>query len=169
MKTMIMSALAAIGLFGFSGASLMAQNESKKSDDCCTTKTDACCGKSAEDGCSWSMVYDGKRTYRTYHCVQDPKAQVSNTVRIEVKPEDRQAGDIEGFKTVGKRTERTYFRDVERKADATTDATCSGSKSGCDFMFVTVGKHTERRGFCEHNSQTMMCGEKSGECSTCRK
>lgn len=168
MKTMIMSAMAAIGLFTFSGTSLMAQNESKKSDDCCTTKTDSCCGKS-EDSCSWSMVYDGKRTHRINHCVQDSKTQMPTTVRIEVKPEDRQVGDVEGVKYVGKRTERVYFRDIERKADATKDATCSGSKEGCNYMFVTVGKHTERRSFCEHNNQQVMCGNKAGECATCRK
>jgi hypothetical protein len=90
-----------------------------------------------------------------------------SSVRIEVKPEDRQAGDVEGSKTVGKRTKKVYFRDVEREPVA--NDTCSGSKDGCNYMFVTVGKHTERRSFCEHNEQRVMCGEKAGECGTCPK
>lgn len=120
-----------------------------------------------DECCTWTSVYDGKRTSIKHHCVQDQK--VANKVRIEVKAEDRQPGDIEGMKYVGKRTERAYFRDVEHKAEPVADTKCSGSKDDCNYTFVTVGKHTERRFFCEHNNQQVLCGDKAGECNMCRK
>jgi len=139
---------------------------STKSDNCCEKKMDGCCDRMKDDCCTWTSVYDGKRTFIKHHCIQDQKS--ANTIRIEVKPGDRQAGDIEGRKTVGKRTERVYFRDVERKTDSAAEANCSGSKEDCNYMFVTLGKHTERRSFCDHNNQRVMCGNKAGECGTCR-
>ena len=138
---------------------------STKADNCCEKKMDGCCQTMKDECCTWNSVYDGKRTSIKHHCVQDPK--VSKTVRIEVKPEDRRPGDIEGWKTVGKRTERAYYRDVERKPE-TANSDCS-SKDGCNYSFVTVGKRTERRSFCEHNNQRVMCGDKAGECATCVK
>jgi len=138
---------------------------STKADNCCEKKMDGCCDKMKHDCCPWTSVYDGKRSSLKHHCVQDQKA--AKTVRIEVKPEDRRPGDIEGFKTVGKRTERVYSRDVEM-APQTANSDCS-SKDGCNYSFVTVGKHTERRSFCEHNGQRVGCGEKAGECATCVK
>lgn len=171
-----------LGLVGLLSAPLMAQDAkramdeccTKKTADCCTTKADNCCEKKMEgccdkmkdECCTWTSVYEGKRMSVKRHCVQDQKS--ANTARIKVKPEDRRPGDIEGFKTVGKRTERVYYRDVERKADAAAESTCSGSKDDCNYTFVTVGKHTERRSFCEHNGQRVMCGDKAGECGTCR-
>ena len=179
MNAIMMSAI--LGIVGLLGTPLVAQEAkkamddccAKKSADCCTTKADnccekkmdGCCDKMKDECCTWTSVYDGKRTSIKRHCAQDQKS--ANALRIEVKPEDRQAGDIEGSKTVGKRTERVYFRDVEQKA--TTESTCSGSKDNCNYTFVTVGKHTERRSFCEHNNQRVTCGDKAGECATCVK
>ena len=167
MNAILMNALAAVGFLGFFSNSAMPQDAGRIADDCCTKKSDACCAK-ADENCTWSLALEGKRTVRKYHCSEDAKARMPNTVRIEVKAEDRQAGDTQGMKLVGKRTERVFFRDVERKAE-TANADCSGSKDSCNYTFVTVGKHTERRTFCEHNDVRMMCGEKAGECSGCRK
>jgi hypothetical protein len=181
MNAMIMSALTALGIAGFFG---VAQSEPKKAmdeccakraddccakkpDNCCETKIAGCCEKMKDECCTWSTTYDGKRTHRLNHCVQAEKAP--GTVRIEVKPEDRKPGDIEGSKTMGKRTERVWYRDVERIADTSGETSCSSSKDDCNYTFVTVGKHTERRSFCEHHNQRVMCGDKAGECGTCRK
>ena len=153
MNTILMSALATLGMTGFFGSPATAQSEVQKATDDCRT---------------WTSVYDGKRTFKKYFCVEEEKPRVPDTVRIEVKPEDRQPGDIEGMKYVGKRTERVYFGDVERKGEPAAEAKCSGSKDDCNYMFVTVGKHTERRSFCEHNNQRVICGDKAGECGTCR-
>ncbi len=175
MNAMIMSALTAFGIAGFFGSpdldKAMDECCAKRTDSCCTTKPEnccerkmeGCCEKMKDECCTWTSVYDGKRTFKRHHCVQDEKA--AKTVRTEVKLEDRKPGDVEGFKTVGKRTERAYYRDVAMKPAA--DSACT-SKGGCDYTFVTVGKHTERRSFCEHNGQQMMCGEKAGECSVCK-
>lgn len=176
MKTMTLSLLALVGMIG---SSAMAQSEPKKTmdeccakmkGDCCSTKEDNCCMKKMEgccdsmkDGCcTWGYVTEGKRTVRRSFCVSE--FRLPNTIRIEVRPEDRQPGDVEGYKTVGKHTERAYYRDVERKSEATSDSGCA-----CSSMYVTVGKHSERRDFCEHNGVRMTCGQGSGECATCQK
>lgn len=175
MNSMIMSALAAFGIAGFFGAPSSADVQksmgeccAKRIDDCCSMKPDNCCEKMKDECCTWTSVYDGKRTHRLNHCIQDEKFKAPGTVRIEVKPEDRRPGDIEGFKTVGKQTEKVWYRDVERKAGPAVDSTCT-SKDGCNYSFFTMGKRIERRSFCEQNYQRAMCGEKSGECGTCRK
>lgn len=125
MKTIMMSALAAIGLFSFVPTPVMARDSAPKADDCCASRTEACCGKTDHDQCTWSMVYDGKHSFRKFHCSDDQKSATPNTVRIEVKPEDRQAGDVEGMKYVGKRTERAYFRDVPVAKDTAKGHVCS--------------------------------------------
>jgi hypothetical protein len=168
--------LSVAGLFGFTPQETKkamdeccktktADSCSTKADNCCEKKMDGCCQTMKDECCTWTSVYDGKRTSIKHHCVQDPKA--ANTVRIDVKPEDRRPGDIEGWKTVGKRSERTYYRDVE-PAPVTANSDC-GSKDGCNYSFTTVGKHPERRSFCEHNGQRVTCGDKAGECATCVK
>jgi hypothetical protein len=138
---------------------------STKAGNCCEKKMDGCCDAMRAECCTWTSVYDGKRTSIKFHCVQDRKS--ATTVRIEVKPEDRRPGDIEGFKIVGKSTVKAYYRDVERQPEA-ANSECS-SKDGCNYSFVTVGKHTERRSFCEQNGQRVLCGDKAGECATCVK
>ena len=153
MSTIMMSAFTFLSLSGFFDSPATAQSEVQKATDDCHT---------------WTSVYDGKRSFKKYFCVEDEQPRMPDTVRIEVKAEDRQPGDIEGMKYVGKRTERVYFRDVERKAESASEAKCTGSKDGCNYMFITVGKHTERRSFCEHHNQRVMCGDKAGECGTCR-
>jgi hypothetical protein len=178
MNAIMMSAVAVFGFAGFLGATQgdvkKAMDEccakrsddccSKKADNCCETKMAGCCEKMKDECCTWTSVYDGKRTHKVYHCVQDQKPM--STVRIEVKPEDRKSGDIEGIKSVGKRTERVYYRDVEAKSAA--DSNCA-TKDGCNYSFVTVGKHTERRSFCEHGGQQVTCGDKAGECASCKR
>jgi hypothetical protein len=139
---------------------------SKKADNCCETKMSGCCEQMKDECCTWTSVYDGKQTHKLHHCVQQSKAP--GTVRIEVKPEDRKPGDIEGFKTVGKLTVQAYYRDVERKAEASADSNCA-SKDGCNASFVTEGKRIVRKSFCEHGGKQVLCGEKAGECSSCLK
>ena len=182
MNAIMTSAFTLLSVAGFFGAA--PQDAKKAMDECCATRTAECCSTKADnccekkmagccesmkdECCTWTSVYDGKRTSKRHHCVQDQKSGKAGTVRIEVKPEDRQPGDVEGFKTVGKRTERVYYRDVERKPQAAADSTCT-SKEGCNYAFFTEGKRIERRSFCEHNGQRVMCGEKAGECATCVK
>jgi hypothetical protein len=175
MMTSAFTLLSVAGLFG-----LVPQDPKKAMDDCCATKTEDCCSTKAgnccekkmdgccdsmkDECCTWTSVYDGKRTSIKHHCLQDRNS--AKTVRIEVKAEDRRPGDIEGSKTVGKRTEKAYYRDVETKPAA--DSNCT-TKDGCNYSFVTVGKHTERRSFCEHGGQHATCGEKADQCGSCMK
>ena len=185
MNTIMMSAVTALGLFGFFGTPTSAQSDVKKAmdeccakrtadccstkaDNCCVKKMEGCCEKMKDECCTWSSSSDGKRTFRKHHCVQDEKSSKPGTVRIEVKPEDRQPGDIEGFKTVGKNTVKAYYRDVERKPEPVVNSDCS-SKDGCNYGYFTEGKRIERRSFCTHDNQRVMCGEKAGECSSCMK
>lgn len=159
--------LSMAGLFGVAPQDTKREmNEccAARTADCCSTKADNCCETMKGERCTWTSVYDGKRTSIKHQCVQDQKS--AYTVRIEVKPEDRQPGDSEGFKTVGKRTERVYYRDVERKPQTAAESTCT-TKEGCDVSFFTEGKRIERRSFCEHNGHRVICGEKAGECATC--
>jgi len=62
------------------------------------------------------------------------------TVRIEVPPRDRKPGDIQGFKYVGKRLERVYFRDVERPLSEREPQETSG------WHYRYDGKRTIREG-----------------------
>lgn len=167
MNAMIMSALAAFGIAGFFGAPA-SQCCAKRAENCCETKMAGCCEKMKDECCTWSTTYDGKRTHRLNHCVQDDKSKAPGAVRIEVKPEDRKSGDIEGFRTVGKRTERVWYRDVEREPEAAAESTCT-TKEGCNYAFFTQGKRIERRSFCEQGGRRAMCGENAGECATCLK
>lgn len=186
MNAIMMSAVTALGLVGFFGSAATALSDVKKAmaeccatktADCCSTKADNCCTKKMEgccekkmkdECCTWSTSSDGKRTFRKRHCVQEMKSGLPGTVRIEVKSEDRQPGDIEGFKTVGKNTVKVYYRDVERKPESVVDSNCS-SKDGCNYAYFTQGKRIERRSFCTHDNQQVMCGEKASECSSCLK
>lgn len=178
MYTIMTSAFALLSVAGFFGVAPQdhrkAMDEccrtrtadccSTRSDNCCEKKMEGCCDRMKEECCTWTSVYDGKRTSIRRHCVQNQTSAA--TTRIEVKPEDRRPGDVEGFRTVGKRTERVYFRDVERQPGA--DSTCT-SREGCSTAYVTEGKRTELRSFCEREGQRVMCGEKAGECADCRK
>ena len=159
MKTIMMSALAAIGLFTFIGSPVVAQENAKKAVDCCASKTEVSCGKTDHDQCTWSMVYEGKRSFRKYQCHEDQKPQVPNTVRIEVKPEDRQAGDIEGMKYVGKRTERAYFREVP----VTTE---SAKGHVCSWRMVYEKKQVVKRDTCIVDGAEHAClgMDPAGEC-----
>jgi hypothetical protein len=175
MNAMIMSVLTAFGIAGFLGTpdlqKAMDECCAKRTESCCNTgpdnccekKMEGCCEKMKDECCTWTSVYDGKRTFKRHHCVQAGK---TGTVRVEVKPEDRKPGDIEGRKTVGKRTERVYYRDVDQKP--APESKCA-SKDGCNFSFVTEGKRTVRQSYCEHGGRRVVCGEKAGECSSCLK
>lgn len=155
MKQIMMSVLLTSELLGSFGVPAMAQSDSKKSSDCCT----------------WGYVTQGKRAVRKTWCVNEDTGKMPTTMRVEVRPEDRQPGDDWGLKMVGKRTERVTYRDVPRTPEvvANTDCEQAKSKDDCNASFFTVGKRSERRAFCDRNDHRVMCGEKSGECSICVK
>lgn len=155
MKQIMMSVLLTSGLLGSFAVPAMAQSDSKKSSDCCT----------------WGYVTEGKRAVRKTWCVSEDAGKMPATVRVEVKPEDRQPGDDWGLKIVGKRTERVYYREVPRtsEAAASTDCEHAKSKDDCNASYFTVGKRSDRRAFCDREDHRMMCGEKSDECNICQK
>ena len=155
MKQIMMSALLATGFPNAFAGPALAQSGSGKTPDCC----------------AWGYVTEGKQSVRRIWCVNEEPAKMPTTMRIEVKPEDRQPGDGWGYKTVGKRTERVYYREVERKPEPAENTDCGHAKSkdDCNAGFFTVGKRTERRAFCDRNDHRVMCGKKVGECKLCRK
>ena len=97
MKTITMSALIAAGLFTFLAASAMAQE----------TRT------------VWKT--DGKRYWRTEEVVKP--AEMPKTQLVEVS--EKQPGDVEGFKYVGKHMERAYFREVPVTTETARGHVCS--------------------------------------------
>ncbi len=133
------------------------------------TQTDGCCAPKKTDAscCTTAMVTVGKHYERQMVCVH-PEATPSK-VRVEVKPEDRQAGDDEGYKTVGKHQEKAWYRWVDAPREARAESNCSGSKKDCDYGYFNEGKQLVRKSFCAHDGQRVMCGEKAGECGTCMK
>src|SRR5258708_32438419 len=100
MKTIMMSALAAVGFLAFVGTPAMAQDTGKKNDDCCTNKTEACCSKADQEGCTWSLALEGKRTIRKHHCVEAQKSVMPNTATIDVTTEHRRPVDSQGLTNV---------------------------------------------------------------------
>ena len=156
MNTIMMSALTVLGMTGFFGSPATAQSEVKKATDDCLT---------------WTSVYDGKRTYKKYHCVEEEKPRMPDTVRVEVKFEDRQPSDDWGLRIVGKRTDRVYYREVPRASQTSANADCEHTKSkdDCNASYFTVGKRSERRAFCDRNDHRVMCGDKENECKVCQK
>ena len=155
MKQIMMSVLLTSGLLGSFALPAMAQTDSKKTPDCCT----------------WSYVTEGRRAVRKTTCVNDEAGKMPSTMRVEVKPEDRQSGDDWGLKIVGKRTERVYYREVPRPAQAAANTDCEHAKSkdDCNASFFTVGKRSERKVFCDRNDTRVMCGDKQNECKVCQK
>lgn len=152
MSTMMITLLAAFG------SNLFTQSDG----DCKPGMRDKSC-------CTWSMATVGKHYERRWQCVE-PKAPMPSKVRIEVKSEDRQPGDDEGFKTVGKHLEKAYYRWVDApKETASTDCSKASAKKDCDFGMFTEGKQLVRKSICKQNGERVMCGEKAGECDVCLK
>lgn len=135
------------------------------------TQADGCCAPSKNvdaSCCTTAMVTVGKHYERRTVCVH-PEA-TPGKVRVEVKPEDRQPGDDEGYKTVGKHQEKAWYRWVDApKMAADSDCSKASSKESCSYGVFPAGKQLVRKSFCEHGGERMKCGTMSGECDVCLK
>jgi hypothetical protein len=77
-------------------------------------------------------------------------------------------GDYWSSKTVGRRQVRFLVHDVTESAVATTDYP-RNICTDCSYHFVTVGKHSERRDFCEVDGRQVDCTKNPPECPMCAK
>lgn len=94
-----------------------------------------------EDSKDWVWRTDGKRYWRTEEVVKP--FVMPTTTTIEVAPGEQKEGDVQGFKYLGKRTERVYFRDIPRQEVA------QGHE--CGWRMKYVGKTMSREEFCVEN------------------
>lgn len=94
-----------------------------------------------ENGKDWVWHTDGKRYWRTEEEVKP--FVMPTTTTIEVAPGEQKEGDVQGFKYLGKRTERVYFREVPRQELA------KGHE--CSWRMTYVGKTMSREQFCVEN------------------
>ena len=94
-----------------------------------------------ENGKDWVWHTDGKRYWRTEEEVKP--FVMPTTTTIEVAPGEQKEGDVQGFKYLGKRTERVYFREVPRQELA------KGQE--CSWRMTYVGKTMSREQFCVEN------------------
>ncbi len=88
----------------------------------------------------WVWNTDGKRYWRTEETVNP--FVMPTTMRVEVSPGEQRDGDVQGFKYTGKRTERVYFREVQRPAPEFSKG------HDCSWRMKYVGKTTTRELFC---------------------
>lgn len=91
---------------------------------------------------------DGKHYWRTEEVVRP--AEMPKTQRIEVATEERQAGDVQGFKYVGKRLEPAYFREVPIAVEAHKGHECS-------WRMVHEGRRLIKYDFCIVNGVEEPC------------
>ena len=110
----------------------------------------------------WVWHTDGKRWWRTEEVVKP--FVMPTTMTIEVAPGEQKDGDVQGFKYVGKRTERVYFREVPRPAEVVKGHECS-------WRLHYVGKQTTRENYCVENGAEHACPgfDKSGVCLTLKE
>ena len=94
-----------------------------------------------EQGKDWIWTSDGKRYSRTEGDVKP--FVMPTTTTIEVAPGEQREGDVQGFKYLGKRTERVYFREVPRQELAKSHE--------CSWRMTYVGKTMSREQFCVEN------------------
>jgi hypothetical protein len=127
-------------------------------DGCCAPKktSDASC-------CATTVTTVGKHYERQMVC----KHATPGKVQVEVKPEDRQPGDVEGIKTVGKHTEKAWYRWVDARKAVDTDCAKAASKDSCPTGYFTLGKRLHLRSYCERGGERVLCGDKAGECDAC--
>lgn len=129
------------------------------------TQADGCCAPKQDVGCcTESVATVGKHTERRVVCV---KPSISGKVQVEVKAEDRQPGDVEGTKTIGKHTEKAWYRWVDVPKPAEFDCAKAASKDSCSVGVFTVDKQTVQKSFCVHGGERMFCGRGAGECASC--
>ena len=120
MNTIIMTALTAFGIAGAFGSPAMDECCAKRAADCCTTSADNCCEKKKEgccetmkdECCTWTSVYDGKRTFKRYHCVQPGKAPSADAAQSGCTSKD---GCNAAFFTEGKTSVRRSFCEQDGK------------------------------------------------------
>lgn len=142
MTRKLLGVLGVAGLLAALAGPAVAQAEAQKKDECC----------------DWVWKTDGKRWSRTLGCKEPFK--MPETMRIEVAPGDQKEGDILGFKYVGKRMERVYFRDVPRPEPAVAKG------HECSWRLHYVGKRTTREHFCIVDGVEKPCPgmTEAGEC-----
>lgn len=106
----------------------------------------------------WVWHTDGKRWWRTEEVVKP--FVMPTTMTIEVAPGQQKEGDILGFKYIGKRMERVYFREVPRPAPEVVKG------HECSWRLHYVGKRTTRENYCVVNGVEQACPgfDKSGVC-----
>jgi hypothetical protein len=108
----------------------------------------------------WVWHTDGKRWWRSEEVVQ-PVA-MPTTMTVEVAPGDEQPGDVQGFKYVGKTTERVYFREVPRPSPELAKG------HECSWRTHYDGKRVLREDFCVIDGTEQACAgfDRSGRCLT---
>jgi len=113
----------------------------------------------AQEKTDWVWHTDGKRYWRTEEVVKP--LVMPPTISVEVAPVEQKEGDVLGFKYVGKRTERVYFREVPRPAPEL-------ARHECTWRLHYEGKRTTREHYCVVNGVECACAgfDKSGNCLT---
>jgi len=111
-----------------------------------------------ENGKDYVWHTDGKRCWRTEEYVKP--FVMPTTMTIEVAPGDRKEGDVPGFKYLGKRTERVYFREVQRPAPEVAQG------HECAWRLHITGKQTTRENYCVVNGVEQACPgfDRAGHC-----
>jgi hypothetical protein len=111
----------------------------------------------AQEKNDWVWHTDGKRWWRTEEPVMP--AMMPKTYLAEVPAGEQKEGDIQGFKYVGKRTERVYFRE-------TPFAEAPKSGHECSWRMVYEKKSVNKYHFCIVNGVEQACAgmDAAGEC-----
>ncbi len=105
---------------------------------------------------------DGKRYWRSEEPGKAP--EVSKTYLKELPAGEQKEGDVQGFKVVGKRTERVYFRETPLAAEVAKGHECS-------WRMVYEKKQVYKYNFCVENGVEMSCAgmTDAGECLGMKK
>jgi len=111
-----------------------------------------------DNGKDWVWHTNGKHWWRTEEVVKP--VVMPTTTTVEVAPGDQNECDVQGFKIVGKRTERVYFREVPIPAPEVVKG------HECSWRLHYDGKRTTRENFCVVNGVEQACPgfDKSGNC-----
>jgi hypothetical protein len=104
----------------------------------------------------WAWKTDGKRYFRTEEAVK-PFVMPATYLK-EVPAGEEKAGDVQGFKMIGKRTQVAYFREVPFAEAA------KGHE--CTWRMVYERKAVNRLHFCLMNGAEKPCPgmTEAGEC-----
>jgi len=94
-----------------------------------------------ENGKDWVWHSNGKRYWRTEEVVKP--FVMPTTTTVEVARGEQREGDVLGYKSVGKSSERVYFREVPRQEPV------QGHQ--CSWRMTYTGKTMSREQFCVEN------------------